>query len=70
MKYSPGELPDKRPVPQRAVVWSALWMTIDHEYDAPNVTRSAILTEESVTVIDFYRGRPAPKNATQPRALG
>lgn len=61
MKYNPGEIPDKRPVPQRAVVWSALWMTVDPEYDAPNVTRAAILTEEQVTVFDFYRGRPAPK---------
>jgi hypothetical protein len=65
---TPVDLPDKHAVKQRATVWSALWMPVEPGLDDPNVTQSAILNERQVTVIDFYRGRPA--TPTPPRALG
>ena len=65
---TPVDLPDVHAVKQRAVVWSALWMPVEHDFDDANVTQSAILNERQVTVIDFYRGRPA--TPTPPRALG
>ena len=64
----PSDFPDRHPVKQRATVWSALWIPVEHDFDVPNVTRSAILNERQVTVLDFYRGRPAA--ATPPGALG
>lgn len=63
-----NDLPDVNAVKQRATVFSLLWVPDALDISDENVTKTGILDERQVTVLDFYRGRPA--TATPPGDLG